>query len=289
VGDPDDNCPNTFNPVLPFTRGAQPDSDGDGQGDACDPTPLSGDIDGDMVANGEDNCPFDSNGPQDDGDGDEKGDVCDFCPEAANPDTVCSEQPGEETTIPAIQMGMVAEDTRVTLRGVIVTGVWAEGIWVQTEAGGPHSGVNVYVGDGFDGGVSLGDVVDVEGKVAEYYEDTQVADAVITPRGMSLETSISSLTVSEARDEAYEGVLVRLTNAVLSAESYDCSVDNDRCSDENLWEVNDGSSAAIVVFDRVYEASDWETTVGELPVTGVMSYRFDRRRILPRSRVDLGQ
>ncbi len=60
-----DNCPTTFNPI-------QTDTDGDGQGDACD-----GDIDGDGDLNANDNCPYNANSNQADIDGDDIGDVCD--------------------------------------------------------------------------------------------------------------------------------------------------------------------------------------------------------------------
>ena len=35
-----DNCPTVFNPVRPLDAGSQPDFDGDGLGDECDPTPV---------------------------------------------------------------------------------------------------------------------------------------------------------------------------------------------------------------------------------------------------------
>jgi hypothetical protein len=52
--------------------GAVPDSDGDGQGDACDP-----DDDNDTILDGADNCPLAANLTQADTDGDGKGDACD--------------------------------------------------------------------------------------------------------------------------------------------------------------------------------------------------------------------
>jgi hypothetical protein len=36
-----DNCPLIFNPIRPMDDGVQPDTDGDGWGDACDPHPLT--------------------------------------------------------------------------------------------------------------------------------------------------------------------------------------------------------------------------------------------------------
>jgi len=66
-GDVCDKCP-----ALYSNDPVNPDTDGDGLGDGCDP-----DIDGDTVANVLDNCPFLVNAGQEDTDGDGFGDVCD--------------------------------------------------------------------------------------------------------------------------------------------------------------------------------------------------------------------
>ena len=82
VLDINDNCPNTPNPD-------QADTDGDGQGDACDD-----DIDGDGVLNGDDNCPLTPNPSQADSDGDGVGDTCDNCINVSNPDQADSDNDG---------------------------------------------------------------------------------------------------------------------------------------------------------------------------------------------------
>lgn len=75
VCDADDNCPDEANST-------QRDTDGDGEGDACDETPgrcddRGGDADEDGVCEHQDNCPGEANPDQRDADGDGRGDPCD--------------------------------------------------------------------------------------------------------------------------------------------------------------------------------------------------------------------
>ncbi|HSC75195.1 MAG TPA: thrombospondin type 3 repeat-containing protein [Pseudomonadales bacterium] len=72
VGSNVDNCPALANPT-------QADANGDGIGDACDPT-FSIDADGDGIGNGIDNCPAFADPAQTDTDGDGLGNGCDTTP-----------------------------------------------------------------------------------------------------------------------------------------------------------------------------------------------------------------
>ncbi len=192
---------------------------------------------------------------------------------------------GSGVTIGDVQRGFVSEGTLVVLRNVVVTAVRADGVWVQDPAGGTtYSGVNVYTA-GAPSAVR-GDRVDVQGTVLEYYGDTEIDWATVTVTGTGPAIAPVALTVAQATTEPYEGVLVRLTDVSTCNASYDCSIDSTSCYDTNLWEV--GGAAGIVVHDRCYEGSDWAARVCDSPITGVMTWRFDRRRIMPRTSADFG-
>jgi subtilisin family serine protease len=76
VLDVTDNC-------VVVANAHQADTDADGIGDACDPTPAGPDSDGDGVADRTDNCPAVPNASQLDSDRDGAGDACDASPYGA--------------------------------------------------------------------------------------------------------------------------------------------------------------------------------------------------------------
>ena len=97
--------------------------------------------------------------------------------------------------------------------------------------------------------------------MGEYYYWTQIQTGevtVLTSAGTSTcseetdEPAVTpvSLTVLEATDEAYEGVLVTLTDGSLTDSAYDCSVDGSSCADTDLWEI-DGSDGPIRFHEQI--------------------------------------
>ena len=133
--------------------------------------------------------------------------------------------------------------------------------------------------------VSTNDVADVIGYVGDYYGEAQLQDPVFTVTGT--EAAVPQLlSPSAAAAEEYEGMLVTLSGGSVTDLNYDCSVDGSSCKDEGLWEI-DGASG-VLVYDRLYQDADWDAQKGTLPVTGVMNYRWNRRRIMPRTGADFG-
>ena len=288
IGDATDNCPTMFNPIRPIDNAVQPDDDGDGMGDMCDPSPLRADLDADADPNGADNCPFDGNDTQTDGDGDGKGDVCDACPTRPNPASVCAP---EASSIVSIQNGTVPENTSVYVEGAVVTAIDGSGFMAQdpTVADGRFAGVYVYVGSAPD--VALGDRVAFAGVTDEYFLMTEVSSGAVLSRTAGAPLAPISLTVAQAATEDYEGVLVTVTDVTKVDSPYACNVDNAACMDPRLFELND----ALVGWDSFFSGGQatWTTEVAAAAadmtptVTGVMFYRYDRRRICPRSAADI--
>ena len=276
-----DNCPLHFNPRRPMDGTTQADADADGTGDPCDEVLLPADIDGDGELNGDDNCPFHSNASQDDRDEDGKGAECDVCEEEPNPESVCSPEAAEIATIVDIQQRTEFYlGRRVELSAVVVTGVGSAGYTLQDRTVADRMWSGVYVYTGTTPTVSRNDTLTVEGEVSDYYGETQLVNSVVTVDvGATTPIDPIELTTEEAADMAYEGVLVTVTTGPLTDSDFDCG-----CSDEGLWEL--AGEDGVVVFDRLYEDDDWADHVGDFPATGVMGYRYDRRRLMPRTATD---
>ena len=85
----------------------------------------------------------------------------------------------------------------------------------------------------------------------------------------------------------YQGMLVSLSDVTTFTDPYDCSADIGSCMDTDLWEVLDAGATGILVYDRAYANADWVAQKSQTGVVGVMTFRFDRRRIQPRSAADL--
>ena len=290
VPDATDNCPTVFNPIRPMDHGVQADVDADGIGDACDPTPVGDDIDGDGVPNAMDNCPETANTDQADMDSDGKGDACDPCIMDPNPDHVCFPK---ASTIAMVRTGVVPVGSGVIIQDVIVTGIDATGFTAQdpTVTDGQYAGVYFFVGA--KPKVVIGDKVTAAGVTNEYFNSTEIDGTVVQADVAGTPIVPLALSTAQAQTEPYESVLVTVNDVTSTTPTYDCSVDVSTCKDTALWLVNSADNMPLIVYNHMFVggATAWSTATtaaGQTPtVTGVMSYRFNRRRIMPRSAADI--
>ena len=137
-----------------------------------------------------------------------------------DPDTTTGAQ-GD--TIYEVQDGTLATGAAVDLRGVVVTAVEAEGVFVQEPAGGMYSGVFVFLGVAPT--VVRGDEVDVVGSIVEVMNQTVIDASVgsVEATGvMGVEPMPELLTVGALAPDAaepWEGVLVRVEGAPLQVSA----------------------------------------------------------------------
>lgn len=139
-------------------------------------------------------------------------------------------------------------------------------------AGGPWSGLVIF-GDQAST-VSRGDSISVTGEVSEYYgmtELTYLEDITVHKTGLALPVP-ASLTTSGVNDEKWEGVLVKVTDAVVeNATQYS-------------YRINDGTGPCYLGNRGDYSEPSAGDTV---TATGPLFYEFDQWRIQPRDQQDV--
>lgn len=155
----------------------------------------------------------------------------------------------------------------------VVTGSFGKGYFLQ-DGYGAWNGIYVY-----DQGrnPSIGDSLIVTGKISEYYNKTeisQITDYYLISTNNELPEPVV-LTTGTAGTEEYEGVLIRIFNAI-------CTEAN---SNFGMWTVNDGSGDFLVHNTEVFEYLPVE---GEsYVVTGPLDYDFDEWKLHLRFETDV--
>jgi len=133
--------------------------------------------------------------------------------------------------------------------------------------------------------VARGHELTVVGTLGEPDGLAQLVAEDITITGVPGAPDPVELPLGTALDEAYQSVLVRVSDGVLQDSAYDCSDDDASCTDADLWTLWDKSDV-LIVYDGCYESEDWTDHVGDSPLTGVMTWRWGRSRLMPRSSGD---
>lgn len=190
------------------------------------------------------------------------------------PDDVIVEGP-----ILDIRRGVLAPGASVSVPELVVTATNALGVYAQVPGATREAGIYIFFGDAH--GLQRGDVLSVDGEVGDYYGQQQIAAQIadVEVIGSADLPEPIELSAEGAALEIYEGMLVRVDGEVTDTD-YDCTIDADNCVDGQLWEL--GGADGVVVWNNVYDGADWSAHVGEVPVAGVTTFRFERRRLLPR-------
>ncbi len=305
VPDDEDNCPSVFNPIRPgIDGGVQPDTSGDGMGDACDPCPFivgtdceppsMYDRDRDGVLDWDDNCPTVYNPDQTDTSGDGRGDACDPCPDVYNP--------GDEPcpfSVYEIKRGEVDLGEPVSIRNMIVTGVAPNrGFFIQADPsdasgyeGPDYSGLFVYHGSGYSGTVpAVGDRVSVQGTLSSYFDQIQLSAPLVVTIDDSygggvppaIEVTSAEVATGGARAEALESVLVQL--GPVTVTDVDPPPNHGGHNTTGEFEI-DGS---LRVDAYMYTVTPFPALNDEIPgIRGVLRWANSMSKLSPRSDEDL--
>ena len=158
--------------------------------------------------------------------------------------------------------------------GGVVTAVRDDGAGYYIQNGtGAYSGVYVYTGGST--AVSVGDTVNITAPITEYYGLTEIqasgaASATVT--GTAAVPEPTTLSTANASREAYEGVLVEVTDATATATP----------GSEGEWAVDDGSGALAIddatTGDDAVPARADETFDS---IVGPLSYTFGAYKVQP--------
>ena len=221
--------------------------------------------------------------------------------DAADDDTGDDDACDDGNTIYEIQGGTVAPDSEVDLNCVVVTSQLSEappGFFVQepdSAGAAENSGIYVYVGDdGILGDlapmIAVGNSVSLEAIYTEYYDLSEltlgaIADIelvgtdTVTPANIADPCSIGT---GGGQAEAYEGVLVQVTEASVTSENPD-----DPDDDNGEFEVAGCLRVDDLFFDSEDVVINPTLNTEFATLTGPMYYSWDNAKLCPRTASDL--
>jgi predicted extracellular nuclease len=201
---------------------------------------------------------------------------------------------GEDVTIFDVQMGKFAEDSVVTIKGVIVTSPTKikdnKGtLFVEEPEGGEYSGISVFMYDEVTAALDAppGSVVDITATYQEFFGFSQLVVMAVGDITVTGTDTIPAPAVVEAVDiatngakaENYEGVLVQINDATVTMPGVDVG----------QFEVEGGARVSdYFLFDL---GQSPKPAAGDTypSIVGPLLYSFDQFQIAPRSLADLGE
>ena len=312
IPDAKDNCPAIFNPVRPMDNGQQADADADGIGDACDICPedktqkcagaTGGDLDGDGIPNGSDNCPAVANPSQADADADGKGDACDSCA-AANPGaTPCP------LTISTIRNPAAAGHpnggTIVKTQGYVSSRHTSVDFYLQEgTTGAAWEGIQV-VADVLTGtataGPKVGQQIEVVGVYKEIFGVARITAATVKVTNVTVATMVPLVvtpdqinTAAGAGAEPFESLLLQLAGPLTIANDnpdtgpfFEIVVTGNLRLDDAIYP-RYGTPATCMPSPCPYPPVGFTNGTSFPKVTGILGFGFGNRKLYPRLAADL--
>ena len=196
-----------------------------------------------------------------------------------------------------LQTGVVAVNTYVKMRGLIVTGIdlGTHGLnfWAQDVGGGQYSGIYFYdKNDATPPDLAVGDEVTVEGTYVEFAgvggtpwtsTESEVESSIVTVTNTGLTPTIDPVAsvnaVSDGVGEPWEGCLVELQNLWVKSVG----------ANYGEYLVTDSSGSAVHVDLMAYDSFEPRLVGESLPrLTGILSDAYDDYHLEPRMSADVG-
>ena len=310
--DGQDNCPTIFNPIRPMDNGLQADADADGIGDACDICPedktqkcagaTGGDLDGDAIPNGSDNCPEVANPSQADADADGKGDACDSCAVA---------NPGAEPCPLAISTirnpaaaGHPTSGTIVKTQGYVSSRKTSDGFYIQEgTTGAAWQGISIKA-DALTGtaatGPKVGQQIVVVGVYKEIFGVDEITAATITVADATVATMVP-LVVTANQINTFAGAAAEPLESLLLQLNGPLTITNDNPDTGPFYEIV--VTGTMRLDDAIFTRFGTPATCTPSPcpyppvgftngtvfpkAIGILGFGFGNRKLYPRIAADL--
>jgi len=198
-----------------------------------------------------------------------------------------------EADLPTSQPGMPVSFTGVVVNANF-TGSTKDTMFVQEEEGGPYSGLAIYKGAQTLGDIAVGDRVDVEGEITNYFGQVQLSlsaggEVTKVGAGAAPEPFLISHPIHVATDgavsQAFQGVLVRVEDVTVIDTRPDCP------QEWGEFAVRGTPPVPNSLGLRVDDMGDWTyvAQVGDRlgSITGPLAFTWDNTKMVPRDDADL--
>ena len=173
----------------------------------------------------------------------------------------------------------------VLVEGLTVTALRpdAAAFTAETGSGEPYTGIFVFT-NGNPGGLAIGDVVDVQGTIEEFFDLTEIVDAqvtIVTPGDGTLPFAAklfdpADITTGATQAEPHESMLLRVEDVLITNVNPDAM-------DYDEFEVN-----GLRIDDLFFEPLDNMCPLDSafVSVTGVLIESFSNFKLSPRDAAD---